>query len=292
MSMPLHTTVATPAPSLAGHRIAVPYDTALELLALSLEQRGATLLRCPLSESVETTDTRPVREWLREFVDHPPQHLILSSADGLRGLVATALAMGLLGPFSEALAQVPRIGGPVEVGEALAELGLAGAWSAGRGRARDADRIGRGTSVAVQVSGTREDWALVERLVSSGVTLRAVLPRVPAPATDVLQGHALLEAIELGGVDALVLSRAAQWRRLTALARDAGRQRALLDGLRQSTVAVTRAALAEELLAAGVGTNILWIEGRFTTPVVDELAAHVAAARRHAPAKPERAPGP
>jgi len=269
MSISLRTETAGRGRPLDGRRIAMPRDPRLDMLAAALEHRGATLLRCALSDTVASADAGAVHRWLQELLDRPPHCVVLLSADGLRALVMRALELGMLAAFCEVLAGARVVAGGDGTAGVLHGLGVSDSLCPGtRGVFHG---FPDGARVAIQLSGRREDWTVVERLACRRLTLNTVLPCEAAPEEDMLETRALVEAIDLGGIDALVLGRAAQWRCLTEVARAAGQHRSLVEGLRRTTVAVTSASLAEQLLSTGVAADIVWIEHRFTTAVVDEL---------------------
>ncbi|HYW91391.1 MAG TPA: uroporphyrinogen-III synthase [Gammaproteobacteria bacterium] len=269
MSVSLHTGNAGDRVPLGDCRIALPRDPRLDGLAAALEQRGATLLRCPLSDTVASADAESVRRWLRDLLEQPPRCLALLSADGLRALVMRALELGMLGPFCDVLDAARVVAAGEGTTGVLRKLGMADTLPAGG--AGVFDQLPHGSRVAVQLSGQPGDWTVVERLARRRLTLSTVMPCEPAPERDTLETRALVETIELGGIDALVLGRPGQWRRLLDVARAAGQDKSLVEGLRRATVAVTSAPLAEQLLSAGVAADIVWIEQRFTSAVINEL---------------------
>src|ERR1700739_1550841 len=91
---------------LRGRRIAILEHRELNRLGQMLEAQGAATLRCPLVAIVDAPDAAPVLDWLRRFVDAPPDDLVLMTGEGLRRLRGFAERAGIAVSFRDALGRV------------------------------------------------------------------------------------------------------------------------------------------------------------------------------------------
>src|SRR5512132_2969574 len=83
-------TIAAAVPELAGKIIAVPETRELDVMAQLFEQRGATVIRCPLVAILDAPDAKPIEAWLRRFVAGTCDDLSLFTGEGLRRLLRFA----------------------------------------------------------------------------------------------------------------------------------------------------------------------------------------------------------
>src|SRR6516164_5649697 len=106
---------------LSGRRIAIPESRELDRLARMLEAAGAETLRCPLVAIKDTSDPRPVQQWLWRF---PFDDLIFYTGEGLRRLHGFARRFDLETRFLDGLRSARKITRGPKPERALRELGL------------------------------------------------------------------------------------------------------------------------------------------------------------------------
>src|SRR5512147_2049920 len=102
-------TIAAAVPELAGKTIAVPETRELDVMAQLFEQRGATVIRCPLVAILDAPDVKPIEAWSRRFVAGGCDDLVLFTGEGMRRLLRFAERIDLQDAFIEALGRVRKI---------------------------------------------------------------------------------------------------------------------------------------------------------------------------------------
>lgn len=269
---------ATANPELTGKIIAVPETRELDVLARLFEQRGATVLRCPLVAILDAPDPAPVAVWLHRFVAGTCDDLVLFTGEGLRRLLRFAERREMRDSFIEALRGVRRITrGPKPV-RALREIGLAPDLQAtepttdGIIAALSAlDLSGR--TVGVQLYGGDPNPPFMDFLAKAGARIDAVAPYVYASNVDDERVADLIERIAAGRVDVIAFTSAAQVRRLWAVARKLGREDPLRAGLDHTVVAAVGPVAAAEAVRFGMNPAIMPARVHSMKPLVNEIAA-------------------
>jgi len=176
-------TIAAAAPELAGKTIAVAETRELDVLAQLFEQRGATVIRCPLIAIFDAPDPTPIEAWLRRFVAGACDDLVLFTGEGLRRLLCFAERIELRDAFIGALGRVRKIArGPKPV-RALREIGLAADIQAveptteGIIAALSAFNL-TGRMVGIQLYGDEPNVPLMNFLARAGAEADPVAPYV------------------------------------------------------------------------------------------------------------------
>ena len=270
-------TIAAAATELAGKTIAVPETRELDVLAQLFEQRGATVIRCPLVAILDAPDPRPIEAWLRRFVAGACNDLVLFTGEGLRRLLRFAERIELQDAFVEALGRVRKITrGPKPV-RALREIGLAADLQAVEPTTEgiiaalsEFDLTGR--MVGVQLYGDEPNVPLMNFLARAGAEADPVAPYVYASNVDDERVGDLIERITAGAVDVIAFTSASQIRRLWDVARKRGIEAPLRTGLAHAVVAAVGPVTATEATRFGMKPAIMPSRLYSMKPLVNEIA--------------------
>ena len=253
------TTSSTDPQPLAGFTVAVTAARRREELVSLLTRRGARVVEAPAIRIIPTHDDEELLAATRLCIAAPPDVVVATTGIGFRGWMEAADGWGLGDALracfgrSELLARGPKAKGAVRA------AGLAETWSPASeasdevlGRLLDEGVDGR--RVAVQLHG--------EPLPDFTAALRAagaVVVEVPVyrwvPPEDVRPLRRLVEQIAAGAVDCVTFTSAPAVASLLAVARDEGREDAMLDALRGPVlVAAVGPVTAAPLERRGVPT--------------------------------------
>lgn len=230
------TTGTTDPTPLAGFTVAVTAARRREELVSLLTRRGARVVEAPAIRIVPTHDDEELLAATRLCVATPPDVVIATTGIGFRGWMEAADGWGLGEALrtcfgrSELLARGPKAKGAVRA------AGLAETWSPASEAsdevlARLLDEGVAGRRVAVQLHGEPlADFTATLRAAGAEVVeipvYRWVLPE------DVRPLRRLVEQIPAGTVDCVTFTSAPAVASLLAVAREEGREDALLDALR------------------------------------------------------------
>ncbi len=266
------------APELAGKTIAVPETRELDILAKLFQQRGASVIRCPLVAILDAPDPAPVEAWLRRFIAGGCDDLVLFTGEGVRRLLRFAEGAGLGDAFVAALGRVRKFTrGPKPV-RALREVGLAADVQAAPPTTDGViaalagfDLAGR--RVGVQLYGDEPNRPLMEFLAAVGASVDPVAPYVYASNVDDERVAQLIARIAAGGVDVVAFTSASQVRRLWDVAGGQGLEASLRAGLARCVVAAVGPVTAAEATRFGMTPSIM--PGRVPSmkPLVNEVVA-------------------
>ncbi|MCK8783016.1 uroporphyrinogen-III synthase [Roseomonas sp. NAR14] len=263
---------------LAGRHVVVPETRELEVLSRLMEKQGARVMRCPMVAILDHPDPAPIEAWLRRFVETPPQDLILLTGEGLMRLLGVAERAGMREPFLATLAKVRRITrGPKPVNR-LRQLGLTADLSPPNPTTEGvieglAGEDLAGHRIGVQLYPDNPNEKLLDFLRGKGAEPDAILPYVYASKAEDARVLAAIDAMADGSADLIVFTSSPQVRRLLDVAKAAGKEAALREGLarvRIAAVGPVAAAAAEE---AG-GTVAVMPEDNFhMRPMVNAIVA-------------------
>jgi uroporphyrinogen-III synthase len=264
---------------LSGRRIVVPETRELGQLIRMLEDRGAKPVPCPMIAIRDAPDAGPVEAWLRRFAKGSCDDLVLMTGEGLRRLLGFARRLDLESAFLNALAATRKFTrGPKPV-RALREVGLAadvpadeptteGVIAALQRHDLTARRVG------VQLYPDNPNERLLKFLKDAGAEPDPVLPYVYVSEANDARVIAVIAEMAAGQVDAIAFTSAPQVRRFRDVARAAGREAELRQGLERIVIAAVGPIVAEELHALGVQVNVTPHDNTFfMKPLVRELAA-------------------
>lgn len=269
---------------LTGRVIALPETRELDLFASLLERRGAKTLRCPLVSILDTPDEAPVIAWLRRCVAGEFDDLILLTGEGLRRLLGFAERAGLREDFVNSLGGLRKITRGPKPARALRDIGLRPDIAASEpttdGIIRDlAQQALKGRRVGVQLYGQEPNQKLMDFLTQAGATADPVSPYIYADAADDERVRDLIRQIAQGGLDAIAFTSSPQVQRLFDVARAAGLEPQLRQGLGAIQVAAVGPLVADTLRQAGLRVDLMPPDSFFLKPLVSELAAALGPAR-------------
>ncbi|MDY6941824.1 MAG: uroporphyrinogen-III synthase [Pseudomonadota bacterium] len=261
---------------LEGLTFALPETRQLDVLTGLIERRGGNVRRCPLVAILDTPDSAGVERWLREFVEQPPQELILLTGEGLRRLVGFAERANIANAFLTALGQTRTVTRGPKPARALKELGLSPSVAAITPTTEGVIETLRQETlenheVGVQLYGEDPNTRLISFLQGAGAKPRPVAPYVYAPASDEQKVVDLIRELSAGGIDMILFTSQPQYRRLCKVAENVGLSSELATGLRQTKVAAVGPVMANCLESAGVRVDTMPPESFFMKPMVAEI---------------------
>lgn len=221
---------------LAGFTVAVTAARRREELVSLLERRGARVVEAPAIRIIPTHDDDELLAATRQCVATPPDVVVATTGIGFRGWMEAADGWGLGEQLrecfgrSELLARGPKAKGAVRA------AGLAETWSppseaSDEVLARLLEEGVTGRRVAVQLHGEPlPDFTAALRAAGAEVVEVPVYRWVPPE--DVRPLRRLVEQVVAEGVDCVTFTSAPAVASLLAVAREEGREEALLGALR------------------------------------------------------------
>jgi uroporphyrinogen-III synthase len=254
--------------------ILVPESRELDLFAGMLEAEGATALRCPLVRILDLEDTGAARSWIAQFLADPFDDLILLTGEGLRKLLE--ISGGRRDAFIAVLANTRTITRGPKPARALREIGLTpglavrvptsqGILDALAGEALQGRRIG------VQLY--PGEVPLVAGLHARGATLFPITPYRYASEAESAQVTDMIHALARGRIDMVAFTASPQVERLFAVARDAGLEKELADGLARTRIAAVGPVVVAALARHDVTATIVPAENFHLRPLVRAMVA-------------------
>lgn len=264
--------------ALQGRRIAVPESRELDLFARMLEERGASVMRCPLVTILDAPNPQPVQAWLEDFSNSHYDYLILLTGEGLRRLlgVAERADTDLRARFIQALAKTRKVTRGPKPANALRKEGLKTDISASAPTTAGVietlqthDLNGR--LVGVQLYGEDPNPELISFLKSTGADVRPVAPYVYADDSDDPEVSKLIAALIDQQVDAIAFTSTPQVRRLLQIARAHQLDDALRESMTNISVAAVGPVVAQALEKHGIGVDLMPENSWFMKPLVREL---------------------
>jgi uroporphyrinogen-III synthase len=261
---------------LEGRVVAVPEARQLDVLASLLERRGASVLRCPLVNIVDTPDEPGVLAWIERLISLPTDLAVFYTGEGVERLVGFASRAGRQAPFVAALARTPKLTRGPKPRRALKALELepehtaiepttAGMIEAAKAIHAPLRRIG------LQLYSEDQDRQLIDYFEQRGASVDAVAPYLYASNADDGRVAALIEELAAGRVDAVAFTSKSQVRRLLELAHRRGLEAALRSGLERTQVAAVGPVVAEELASARIRVDASPKESFSMKPLVTSV---------------------
>jgi uroporphyrinogen-III synthase len=266
---------------LTGVTIALPETREIARMAGLLEAAGATTLRCPLVALVDPPDFVAMDAWLAEFAHAGFDDLILLTGEGLRRLLARALALGIRDAFLAALKKTRRITRGGKPARVLHDLGLAPDLAVSPPTSQGViDRLRptdlRHRRIGLQLYGTDPNERLVGFLSEAGAIVKTVAPYALAPAADAGKVKDLIAELANGTVHVIAFTTASQIDRLWQVGVENGMEASLRAGLARSRVAAIGPIVAEALRSHDVRVDIVpqghFVLKRLTDAIVAALA--------------------
>jgi uroporphyrinogen-III synthase len=267
---------------LAGRVVAVPEARQLDVLAGLLERRGASVLRCPLIDILDSPDERSVVDWIERLIAQPTDLVVFYTGEGVRRLMRVAGRAQLEPALVAALARTPKLTRGPKPKRALAEHGLTPEHIAVEPTTTGLVAAARAIHaplrrVAIQLYSDVQDRQLIEHFEQRGVDVDCVAPYVYASASDDERVAALIDELAAGRVDAIAFTSKAQVQRLLDVARKRNLQAALQTGLARTKVAAIGPVVASELANASVRVDTMPDDSYSMKPLVSCLCELLAA---------------
>jgi uroporphyrinogen-III synthase len=271
-----HPSSGTKGRVLAGKVVAVPEARQLDVLANLLERRGASVLRCPLIDILDSPDETGVSAWIERLITTPTDLVVFYTGEGVRRLLDFSRRAGLAPEFIAALARIPKLTRGPKPKRALSELKLATEHTAAAPTTAGLVITARTIEtpfarVAIQLYSDGQDRQLIEDFERRGVTVDSVAPYVYASASDDDRVAALIGELAAGRVDAIAFTSKAQVQRLIELAHKRNLDTALKNGLERTKVGVIGPVVAAELAADGIRVDTMPDDNYSMKPLVTSL---------------------
>jgi uroporphyrinogen-III synthase len=274
---------------LNGYRILILESREQAQFSRLLAEQGADVLQCPMFAIHDAPDRVPIERWIRRAIERPFDELVLLTGEGLRRLMTVARRLELETDFVAALAKSRKVARGPKPGKALREIGLEAQMTTEKPTSEGVIAILArmdlgGHRVGVQLYPDKDHAALLGAITAQGGSADPVTPYIyDAQAADGQIARAIGEMAS-GRVDAVALTNLGQIRRLFDVARSAGTESRLREGLTKTPIAAVGPAVVDELKAHGLSADITPPDGAyFMKPLISAMA--VALARKGPPGK-------
>ena len=271
--------------ALARCRIGVPESRQLDLFAAMLEQRGATVTRCPLVDIHDSPDTKAVGAWLDDVLAQGLDDMIWLTGEGVRRLRSfaqhrdaadgQATEQRLISRLAAArsVTRGPKPGRELRQIELTADIKAARPTTAGVIDTLSAfDLAAR--RIGVQLYGTDPNRPLMDFLAHWGAIALPVAPYVYADDAEDAAVLAFLQAISDGELNAVAFTSSPQIRRLFTVARGQNREARLTAALNGLCVAAVGPLVAAALDERGVRVTLMPDDNYFMKPLVRSLVGY------------------
>jgi uroporphyrinogen-III synthase len=263
---------------LNGYRILILETREEAQFSRLLAEQGADVLPCPMFAIEDAPDAVPVEAWIRRFIAHPFDDLVLMTGEGLRRLMKVVRRIEAEPDFVGALRRARKLARGPKPGRALRELGLEPELTTEKptseGIAEMLARLDlRGHRIGLQLYPDKDHGALIGAITSQGATVDPVLPYVyDAKAADASIVTAIEEMAQ-GRVDALALTSSGQVRRLMEVAQAHHCEARLREALARTPIASVGPVVSDELSSHGLRTDITPAnEAYFMKPLISAMA--------------------
>lgn len=263
--------------ALKDRTVALPETRQLDVLANLLQERGATVVRCPLVAILDAPDEAPVLAWVRRMIAQPFDLLIIYTGEGVYRLLRFAERAGLRREFVDALRETTKLVRGPKPGRALrtldmkAEIDAVSPTTDGLIETLETMNLDK-QRVGVQLYGAEPNEPLMSYLRSRGAEPDCVAPYVYASASDDARVVELIHRMSAGEIDAIAFTSKSQVERLNALAGREELTDELSGALDQMTVAAVGPVVANELKEAAIRVDVMPERAFFMKPLVTELA--------------------
>ena len=263
---------------LNGYRILILETREEAQFSRLLAEQGADVLPCPMFDIEDAPDAVPVEAWIRRFIAHPFDDLVLMTGEGLRRLMKVVRRIEAEPDFVGALRRARKLARGPKPGRALRELGLEPELTTEKptseGIAEMLARLDlRGHRIGLQLYPDKDHGVLIGAITSQGATVDPVLPYVyDAKAADASIVTAIEEMAQ-GRVDALALTSSGQVRRLMEVAQAHHCEARLREALARTPIASVGPVVSDELSSHGLRTDITPAnEAYFMKPLISAMA--------------------
>lgn len=251
-------------PVMAGRTVLITAHRRGDELAEAFARRGATIRHAAAMSIIEHADDEQLRAATRELIADPPDTLVVTTGQGLRGWFDAAEAAGLAEDLTTMLADVHIVARGPKAKGALVPRGLSPAWVAESETAAEIiehllDRGVAGRRVAVQHHGTGSD-GIDDALTAAGAEVAPFVVYRAGPAPDPQAVTDSVHEAADGGIDTVVFTSAPA----------VGAWFDVADATGVTDAIVARAAAGEVLFAAVGPVTAAPLEAKGVTPLVPE----------------------
>ena len=263
---------------LNGYRILILETREEAQFSRLLKEQGASVLQCPMFTIHDAPDPAPVEAWIRRYIDHPFDDLVLMTGEGLRRLRKVARRMGVEQPLIAAIRQSRSFARGPKPGRALREIGLEAQVTTetptSEGMAALLSRANvKGHRVGLQLYPDKDHARLIAAIKGFGAEVDPVLPYVYDPEAADTNIVTAIDEMVAGHVDAIALTSSGQVRRLIDVAIKHGREERLRAGLERTPIASVGPVVSDELKAHGLRTDIYPAnDAFFMKPLISAMA--------------------
>ena len=263
---------------LNGYRILILETREEAQFSRLLKEQGASVLQCPMFTIHDAPDPAPVEAWIRRYIDHPFDDLVLMTGEGLRRLMKVARRMDVEQPLIAAIRQSRSFARGPKPGRALREIGLEAQVTTetptSEGMAALLSRANvKDHRVGLQLYPDKDHARLIAAIKGFGAEVDPVLPYVYDPEAADTNIVTAIDEMVAGHVDAIALTSSGQVRRLVDVAIKHGREERLRAGLERTPIASVGPVVSDELKAHGMRTDIYPAnDAFFMKPLISAMA--------------------
>lgn len=249
------------ADALAHLTILVPESRELDLFASMLEAEGATTLRCPLVQILDLEETSEAQAWLDRLIAGAFEDVIWLTGEGLRRLATIADRHGKRAPFIEALGRLRSITRGPKPARALRELGLERGLAAVTPTSQGVlDALAgediAGRAIGVQLYPGDGPAPLIAALRARGADVSPVIAYRYASQAETRQVADVIRAMAAGRIDMIAFTSSPQVDRFDEVARQAGLEAELSEGLKRVRIAAVGPVVEEALRQRGIDVTV------------------------------------
>jgi uroporphyrinogen-III synthase len=276
---------------LNGYRILILETREEAQFSKLLAEQGADVMQCPMFAIHDAPDPAPVEAWIRRFIEHPCDDLVLMTGEGLRRLMKVARRIEAERDFVSALGGARKFARGPKPGRALREIALEPQVTTEKPTSEGiAEMLSRfdlsGHRLGLQLYPDKDHSALIGAVTAQGAAVDPVLPYVyDAQAADANIVTAIDEMAR-GAIDAIALTSSGQVRRLMEVARAHQCETRLREGLLRTPIASVGPVVSDELKSHGLRADISPAnDAYFMKPLISAMAAALGKSAPRAAAK-------
>jgi uroporphyrinogen-III synthase len=264
---------------LNGYRILILESREEAQFSRLLAEQGAHVVQCPMFTIHDAPDPKPIKAWIRRFIDRPCDDLVLMTGEGLRRLIKVARRMDVEQDFVAALGKVRKFARGPKPGRALREIGLEPQMTTEKPTSEGiAEMLARvdlsGHRVGLQLYPDKDHSILIGAIAAQGAEVDTVAPYVyDARAADANIVSAIDEMAR-SRIDAIALTNLGQVRRLFEVAKARQCEAQLRDGLARTPIASVGPVVSDELRSHGLRADISPAnDAYFMKPLISAMAS-------------------